>query len=99
MLNVNNPWARNQLWPEKLIVELPRDRFEPLFKEMLPKFKPPYHCAVSVDGEHLLGVVQRIETFDFVVNTDVISRRHGREGGLGPVLQPGLRPALRHPRL
>ena len=29
-INVNNPWARNVMWPAGLIKELPRDRFEPL---------------------------------------------------------------------
>ena len=32
-INVNDPWARNYLWPEKLIVDLPRDRFEPLYAD------------------------------------------------------------------
>jgi spermidine/putrescine transport system substrate-binding protein len=81
VLNVNNPWARKELWPEGLIRELPRDRFEPLYAEMLPKFAPPYPWAMSVDGEHLLGVVQRTETFDFVVNTDVISPETAKDEG------------------
>ncbi len=80
-VNLNNPWARKQLWPEKLIVELPRDRFEPLYAKMLPKFAPPYPWAMSQDGEHLLGVVQRTETFDFVVNTDVISAETAKDEG------------------
>lgn len=74
-INLNNPWARKQLWPDGLIRDLPRERFEPLFENMFPKFAPPYYWAMSEDGEHLLGVVQRFETFDFVVNTDVISAR------------------------
>ncbi len=72
-LNVNDPWAKNYLWPEKLIVEVPRDRFEPLYGQMVPKFHPPFKRAYSKDEQHLLGVVQRFETFDFVVNTDKIS--------------------------
>ncbi len=72
-INLNNPWARRQLWPAGLIRDLPRDRFEPLYEQMYEKFAPPYHWAMSEDGEHLLGVVQRFETFDFVVNSDVIS--------------------------
>jgi spermidine/putrescine transport system substrate-binding protein len=72
-LNVNDPWARPYLWPDKLIVELPKERFEPLYLQMKPKFHPPFKRCYSLDGEHLLGVVQRFETFDFVVNTDVIS--------------------------
>ena len=72
-INLNNPWARRQLWPAGLIRDLPRERFEPLYEQMYEKFAPPYHWAMSEDGEHLLGVVQRFETFDFVVNSDVIS--------------------------
>jgi spermidine/putrescine transport system substrate-binding protein len=41
--------------------------------QMKPKFHPPFKRCYSEDGEHLLGVVQRFEIFDFVVNTDVIS--------------------------
>ena len=80
-INLNNPWARKQLWPAGLIRDLPRERFDPLYEAMFDKFKPPYHWAMSEDGEHLLGVVQRFETFDFVVNSDVISPRLARDEG------------------
>ncbi len=80
-ININNPWARTQLWPEGLIRELPQDRFQPLYDAMMPKFAPPYHWAMSDDGEHLLGVVQRYETFDFVVNSDVISPELAKDEG------------------
>ena len=80
-INLNNPWARKQLWPDGLIRALPRERFEPLYDRMYEKFAPPYYWAMSEDGEHLLGVVQRFETFDFVVNSDVISPRMARDEG------------------
>lgn len=80
-ININNPWARTQLWPEGLIRDLPKDRFEPLYEAMQPKFHPPYHWAMSEDGEHLLGVVQRYETFDFVINSDVISPELAKDEG------------------
>ncbi len=80
-INVNNPWARKEMWPAGLIRELPRDRFEPLYSQMAPKFAPPYPWAMSEDGEHLLGVVQRYETFDFVVNSDVISPELAKDEG------------------
>ncbi len=72
-INVNNPWARNIMWPAGLIRDLPRDRFDPLYAQMKEKFAMPYKWAMSEDEEHLLGVVQRYETFDFVINPDVIS--------------------------
>ena len=80
-INLNNPWARKELWPAGLIRNLPRARFEPLYDAMFDKFAPPYHWAMSDDGEHLLGVVQRFETFDFVVNSDVISPRTAKDEG------------------
>lgn len=80
-INVNNPWARNYMWPEKLIRDLPRDRFEPLYNKMIPKFKPPYKWAMSQEGDALLGVIQRLETFDFVVNTDKISVETAKSEG------------------
>jgi spermidine/putrescine transport system substrate-binding protein len=80
-INLNNPWARQVLWPEGLIVDLPRERFEPLYQEMFPKFHLPYPWAMSEDGEHLLGVVQRFETFDFVVNSDVIDPETAKDEG------------------
>lgn len=80
-INLNNPWARKQLWPEGLIRDLPRDRFEPLYEQMFEKFAPPYHWAMSEDGEHLLGVVQRFETFDFAINSEVISPRLAKVEG------------------
>jgi spermidine/putrescine transport system substrate-binding protein len=81
IINLNNPWAREIMWPEDLIVELPRDRFDPYFDKMLPMFKPPYKWAMSQDEQHLLGVCQRVDTFDFVVNTDKISADMGKDQG------------------
>ncbi|MFK7829903.1 MAG: PotD/PotF family extracellular solute-binding protein [Congregibacter sp.] len=80
-INVNNPWARNELWPAGLIRSLPRERFEPLYAQMKDKFHMPYKWAMSQDGEDLLGVVQRYETFDFVVNSDVISPQLAKDEG------------------
>ena len=81
IINLNNPWAREIMWPENLIVELDRGRFEPYFDKMLPMFKPPYKWAMSLDNEHLLGVCQRVDTFEFVVNTDVISAATAKNEG------------------
>ena len=80
-INVNNPWAQNYMWPEKLIKDLPRDRFEPLYEKMIPKFKPPYKWAMSREGDALLGVIQRLETFDSAINTDKISIETAKNEG------------------
>ena len=69
------------MWPEGLIIELDRDRFDPYFEAMLPMFQPPYKWAMSLDNEHLLGVCQRVDTFDFVVNTDIVSADMAKDEG------------------
>ena len=90
LCNLNNPWARKVMWPEGLINTLPRDRFEPLYEKMLPEFYPPYEWAMDRTGEHLLGMVQRFGPFNFVVNTNKISRATAEEQGFKLFLDPAM---------
>ena len=91
LINVNNPWAREMMWPEGLIKELPRDRFEPFFEKMLPAFQPPYEWAMDKSGEHLLGMAQRFGPFSFVVNTDKVSRPMAEDQGFKLFLDPKMK--------
>ncbi len=91
LINVNNPWAREMMWPEGLILDLPRDRFEPFFAKMMPAFHPPYPWAMDKTGEHLLGVTQRFGPFNFVVNTDKISRSMAEDQGFKLFLDPAMK--------
>jgi spermidine/putrescine transport system substrate-binding protein len=81
LINLNNPWARKQMGPEKLIKPLPRAEFEPYFEKMMPQFKPPYKWALSDDGKDLLGMCQRFGPYSFVVNTDKVSRKTAEDVG------------------
>ncbi|MGQ9369780.1 ABC transporter substrate-binding protein [Azospirillum sp. ST 5-10] len=81
LINVNNPWARKVLWPEKLIKPLDRATFEPFFNTMMPEFKAPYRWSMSDDGKDLLGMAQRFGPYCFVVNTDKISRATAEDQG------------------
>ena len=99
LINVNNPWARKIMAPEKLIKPLDRARLEPYFDKMLPAFKPPYRWAMSDDGSELLGMAQRFGPYSFVVNTDKISRADRRGSGLGPVERRRHGRPLRHSRV
>lgn len=91
LINVNNPWAQEMMWPEGLILDLPRDRFEPFFAKMMPAFHPPYPWAMDKTGEHLLGVTQRFGPFNFVVNTDKISRGMAEDQGFKLFLDSGMK--------
>jgi spermidine/putrescine transport system substrate-binding protein len=81
LINVNNPWARKVMMPEKLIKPLDRTVFEPFFDKMLPDFKAPYRWAMSDDGKDLLGMAQRFGPYSFVVNTNKISRATAEDQG------------------
>ena len=81
LINVNNPWARKVMSPEKLIKPLDRARMEPYFDKMLPAFKPPYKWAMDDSGKQLLGMAQRFGPYSFVVNTDKVSRATAEDQG------------------
>lgn len=80
LINVNQPWARDQLYPEGLIKPLDKGRFLPYFDRMLPEFAKPYPLSFAEDGA-LIGMPQRYGPFSFVVNTDVISRAMAEDQG------------------
>ena len=80
LINVNQPWARDQLYPEGLIKPISKERFLPYFDTMLPGFAAPYPLAFAGDG-NLIGMPQRYGPFSFVVNTDVISRDMAEDQG------------------
>lgn len=90
LINLNQPWARDQLYPENLIKPLNKDRFMPYFEKMLPEFAAPYPLAFADDGE-LIGMPQRYGPFSFVVNTDKISRKMAEDEGWNLFLDPAMK--------
>ncbi|MCA1297120.1 ABC transporter substrate-binding protein [Stappia indica] len=90
LINVNQPWARDQLYPEGLIKPLSKERFLPYFDKMLPEFAAPYPLAFADDG-NLLGMPQRYGPFSFVVNTDKISRETAEDQGWNLFLDPAMK--------
>jgi len=81
LINVNQPWARAQLYPENLIKPLDKERFMPYFENMAAAFSdPPYPLAFADNGD-LIGMPQRYGPFSFVVNTDKISREMAEDQG------------------
>lgn len=89
LINVNQPWARDQLYPEGLIKPLNKERLMPYFDKMLPEFKE-YPLSFAEDGE-LIGMPQRYGPFSFVVNTDVISREMAEDQGWNLFLDPAMK--------
>ena len=91
IINVNQPWAREQMYPEGLIKPLPRDRFEHYFEAMMDRFHPPFEWAMDTSGKELIGMAQRFGPFCFVVNTDKISRDMAEDQGFKLFLDPAMK--------
>ncbi|MDD9856011.1 MAG: PotD/PotF family extracellular solute-binding protein [Gammaproteobacteria bacterium] len=89
LININQPWARQQLYPEGLIKPLNKARFTGYFDDMLPEFSAPYPLSFAADGS-LLGMPQRFGPFSFVVNTDKISRATAEDEGWNLFLDPAM---------
>ncbi|MCY4033763.1 MAG: PotD/PotF family extracellular solute-binding protein [Hyphomicrobiales bacterium] len=90
LININQPWAQQQLYPEGLIKPLNKERFLPYFEDMLPEFRGPYSLSFDSNGQDLLGMVQRFGPFSFVVNTDKISRNMAEDQGYELFLDPSM---------
>ncbi|MCB1756741.1 MAG: extracellular solute-binding protein [Gammaproteobacteria bacterium] len=90
LINVNQPWAKHQLYPAGLIKPLNKERFLPYFDAMLPDFQGPYPLAFADNGD-LIGMPQRYGPFCFVVNTDKISRETAEEQGWNLFLDPQMK--------
>ena len=88
LININQPWAREQLFPEGLIKPLNKERFLPYFDLMMDEFKGPYPYSLDTSGTELLGMPQRFGPFNFVVNTDKVSRYLAEEQGFEYILRP-----------
>ncbi len=88
VVNLNNPFAREYLYPRGLIRRLDAARFRPHFDRMLPQFAHLYRWAYSRDGCELIGICQRFGPFSLVVNTDRLARSTAEEEGFELANEP-----------
>ncbi|MHA1599855.1 MAG: ABC transporter substrate-binding protein [Alphaproteobacteria bacterium] len=91
LINLNQPWAREQMYPAGLIKPLDRSRFEPFFDNMMKEFQGPYEYALDKSGKDLIGIVQRFGPFSFVVNTNKVSRASAEDQGFKLFLDPAMK--------
>jgi spermidine/putrescine transport system substrate-binding protein len=93
VINLNQYWAPKIMWPENLIREMDKDRFAPYFTDdnVWQVNGEVAKNIYSDDGEHMVGMVQRADCFDFGVNTDVISWQTGNDEGWDIFLDPAMK--------
>ena len=80
ILNINNPFPKKWLFPEKRIRELDHEMFAAWDANLLPWTRPLCEWACSVTGE-LVGIPQRFGSFNFVINTKRVSRGIAEDEG------------------
>ncbi len=80
VINLNNPFAREVLYPRGLIQALDAERFRPQVRKWLPEFADLYRWAESEDGA-LIGICQRFGPFNLVINSDRISPATAEDAG------------------
>lgn len=94
LINVNQCWAREQMFPEGLIRPLDKEKFMPFIEKMMHWFYSPEKgvnpFALGPDGQ-LLGMMQRFGPFSFVVNTKKISKETAEDQGFPMFLDPKLK--------
>lgn len=90
LINVNQAWARGELYSDKLIKPLNKERFLPYFEKMTPEFSVPYPLSFAENGD-LVGLPQRYGSFCFVVNTDKISQDTAEDQGWNLFLDPAMK--------
>ena len=81
VVNLNNPFARDVLYPGNVIRTLPDDRFAREYDRLLPQFAFLYPWTRSRDGNHIIGVCQRFGPFNIVINEDRIARNTAEDEG------------------
>jgi spermidine/putrescine transport system substrate-binding protein len=81
VVNLNNPFARDILYPGSVIRALPDDRFTPEYDRLLPQFESLYPWTRSQDGTEIIGVCQRFGPFNIVINEDRIARNTAEDEG------------------
>lgn len=80
ILNINNPYARKQLFPSNKILSLDKDKFSPLLNSNLPWASRLCEWGYADSGE-LIGIPQRFGPFNFVVNNHRISASTAADEG------------------
>ena len=74
VVNLNNPFAREVLYPAGAIRALPQDWFAAEYGRLLPQFDHLYRWTRSRDGSDVIGVCQRFGPFNMVINEDSVAR-------------------------
>lgn len=80
ILNINNAYIRDFLYPRGMIKSLDRERFAHYQQSIHPVYADLLPYSFDAEG-NLIGIGQRFGPFNLVVNTDAISRASAEDQG------------------
>ena len=81
VVNLNNPFARDLLYPAGAIRDLPQDRFSGEYGRLLPRLDDLYRWTRSRDGRDIVGICQRFGPFNLVIDEDSVARETAESEG------------------
>ncbi|MCE2483698.1 MAG: spermidine/putrescine ABC transporter substrate-binding protein [Alphaproteobacteria bacterium] len=81
VVNLNNPFARDLLYPAGAIRGLPQDRFSGEYGRLLPRLDDLYGWTRSRDGSDIVGICQRFGPFNLVIDEDSVARETAESEG------------------
>ncbi len=91
LININNPYVSNKLYPAGSITALDPERYRGESDRLLPQFRPFFECSWSNDRQSMLGVCQRFGPFNLVINTRLINPDTVRAEGFNIADDPALK--------
>jgi len=91
VINLNNPFAQQVLYPKGIIQALDMDRFGGHLNQTPKPLAHFFDCVKSVDGDALLGVCQRFGPFNMVINTNRLSVGFAEDQGFFLPFDPALK--------
>ena len=81
LVNINNPYVSEILFPKGKILPLDTNRFSEHDDRLFPQYRDFFSCSLSQDGQSTLGICQRFGPFNLVVNTNSIDAATARAEG------------------
>lgn len=88
ILNINNAYIRDCLYPQGCIQALDQSRFARYRQDIHPLYEDLLEWSYDQQG-NLIGLGQRFGPFNLVVNTDAISRQTAQNEGFNLANEPG----------
>jgi spermidine/putrescine transport system substrate-binding protein len=88
LININNPYIRDNLYPAGAVSSLDDLGFKEQGERSLPCLDRFLHCTRSRDDSSLIGVAQRFGPFNLVIDSNQVSASTARDEGFAMADDP-----------